>query len=377
MQGILMSINQYQQSSPHTGTGIAYTGVTCELTSVMTTFDFPSGPMSTNAIEITHETNGSNVETLRSRGSIFYFQCAVVVIGFVGTALNGLILYALLASKQHKKHVLIFNQNLLDFVSCFFLAISYLVKLCSINLKGKHGYWLCLTILSEGCSWGPFMSSMINLLAITIERYLKVVHPMWAKQKLRKWMIYSAMTFAWIGGTAVAAAATIPTTDVQDGVCYALAFWKSQAARMAYGIWYFMSFYVIILLIFTFCYGRIFIAIRHQARVMAAHSAAGSNTTQTQSKRIKTNVIKTMVLVSVLYAITLTPVNIYLFLVYIHANLSIREAGFFTLLVIGYVYMCINPFIYATNFDPVKHVLLRLIPCKNVISQPVEHIDMT
>jgi len=336
------------------------------------TFEDPTGPMSTNSIEITIE----STEASKSRGSVYYLHCAVIIIGFVGTALNGLILYALVASKQHKKQVLIFNQNLLDFVGCFFLGTSYLVKLYRINLNGKQGYWLCLTILSEGSSWGPFMSSMINLLAITFERYLKVVHPVWAKKKLHKWMIYSAMVFAWIGGTAVAAAVTIATTNVVDGVCYTQVFWKSQSARMAYGIWHFLSFYVILVVIFFVGYGRILIAIRRQARVMAVYSAAGSSTTQTQSKKIKTNVIKTMMLVSVLFTITLAPGKIYFFLANVSDGFTIRETSFYTVLVIGYLYICINPFIYAINFDPVRRVLIGLIPCKQT-TQPVESIEMT
>jgi len=141
----------------------------CELTSVMTagqrsTFDDMTRLMITNPTELTYDTSSSSVVASRSRGSVFYFYCTVVVIGLVGTALNVLILYALVASKQHKKQVLIFNQNFLDFVGCFFLGTSYLVKLCQLDLSGTHGYWLCYTLLSEGCSWGPFMSSMINLL---------------------------------------------------------------------------------------------------------------------------------------------------------------------------------------------------------------------
>ena len=50
----------------------------------------------------------------------FYVVWAVVVIGVVGTAGNGLVLYALVASKQHKKNVLIVNQNALDLFSSFF-----------------------------------------------------------------------------------------------------------------------------------------------------------------------------------------------------------------------------------------------------------------
>jgi len=52
-----------------------------------------------------------------SRGTDFYFACAVVVIRIVGAAGNGLILYAMIASKQHKKHFLIFNQNVFDLSS--------------------------------------------------------------------------------------------------------------------------------------------------------------------------------------------------------------------------------------------------------------------
>ena len=98
---------------------------------------------------------------------------------------------------------------------------------------------------------------------------------------------------AWTGGIVTAAGATIPTTGVVNGVCYSLVLWKSHAAQMAFGIWYFLSFYVVILLIFVFCYGRILMAVRRQANAMAAHGVAESSTAQIQSKRIQTNVTKT------------------------------------------------------------------------------------
>jgi len=69
-----------------------------------------------------------------------YFQCAVLVIGVVGTATNALILYALVASDQHKKHVLIVHQNILDLFTSFFVVVSYSIKLCNIYLTGSVGY---------------------------------------------------------------------------------------------------------------------------------------------------------------------------------------------------------------------------------------------
>jgi len=329
----------------------------------------------TTPVEITHQTTGSSVTSSSSRGVGFYFLCAVTVIGVVGAALNALVLYGLVASKQHKNHVLIFNQNLLDFVSCFSLAATYAAKLCKIHLNGTRRYWLCLAVVGEASIWGPVMGSMINLASITIERYLRVVHHVWAKKKLRNCTIYSAAAFAWVSGAVVAAAVNITTTNVVNGVCLSENIWKSHAARKAFGIWYILSFYVIILLIFIFCYWRILITIRRQAAVMAAHNEAGPSTDQTQLRQIQINVVKTMLLVSVLFTITWTPAHVCTFLSYV-AQVRPSNSTVDAVLFIGYFYVCINPFIYATKFDPVRRVLIRLIPC-NKSTQPLENIQMT
>jgi len=336
--------------------------------------------MTTSAVETIQQTvTGSSVTSSMSRGVDFYFQCAVVVIGVVGTAANALILYAMVASRQHKKHVLIFNQNALDFASCFFLIVTYAFKLCNIHLTGRSGYWLCITLMSDNFIWGPTTGSIINLAAITIERYLKVVHSAWSKNRLHNWMIYSASAFAWIGGTAASSGVTFSTTGVLDGVCYPCLMWDSNTAYLAYGIWYFLSFEVIILAIFIFCYWRILMVIRRQAHVMASHEEAGPSTSQTrQSSKMQSNVIKTMSIVSVFFAVSFTPLNVHLFLVINYADkLAFAKGTYYAVLFIAFLYIGSNPFIYATRFDPVKRVLLGLIPCKKNTVQSVENIAVT
>ena len=109
------------------------------------------------------------------------FPCVcVVAIGLVGAVLNGVILYALIVSKQHKKQVLIFNQNLLDFFGSFFLFATHAANLFDIELSGARGHWVCVVVLSEALNFGPLLGSFMNLAAITIERYLKIVHHWWA-----------------------------------------------------------------------------------------------------------------------------------------------------------------------------------------------------
>ena len=169
-------------------------------------------PTETTPLEVAHRTTGSGMTSSSSRGAGFYFQCAVLVVAVVGAAANGLVVYAMVAAKQHTKRVLIFNQNALDLVNCLFLAVEYSVKLCDVYLRGTAGrwlclvaaysvklsgvylsgtagHWLCLTILSDAGNWATYVGSVINLSAISIERYLKIVHNAWAKKYLRNWMI--------------------------------------------------------------------------------------------------------------------------------------------------------------------------------------------
>ena len=121
-----------------------------------------------------------------------------------------------------------------------------------------------------------------------------------------------------------------------DGVCYAF-LWKSRSAQTAFGICYFLSFYVVILAIFFFFYWRILLAVRRQAGVMAAHSVAGGpSAAQSQSRQIQISVIKTMILVSVLFGVTSTPVSVYFLLLNVHSELTVRESAFYAINFIGH-----------------------------------------
>jgi len=78
-------------------------------------------------------------------------------------------------------------------------------------------------------------------------------------------MIYSAMAFTLISAALLCFPMTFAKSVVMDGVCYPYAVWKSRASRIAFSIWYFLSFYVVVLIIFIVCYWRILVAIRRPA----------------------------------------------------------------------------------------------------------------
>lgn len=110
---------------------------------------------------------------------------------------------------------------------------------------------------------------------------------------------------------------------------------------------------------------------------MAGHSGAASTTKQVKANQMQVNIVKTMVYVSVFYAISDLPMNVYYLLLNIHANITIIESGYYAVLFVSFFYICANPFIYAAKFEPVKRVLLRLIPWMKVTQRPSESMEMT
>jgi len=71
-----------------------------------------------------------------------------------------------------------------------------------------------------------------------------------------------------------------------------------------------------------------------------------------------------MVLVSAFYVITWMPNNVYYLLLNIDAELTLLDVQHQVTTFIAFFYICANPFIYATKFDPVRGILAGMIPCK-------------
>jgi len=339
-----------------------------------------SAAMTTAQDDVTQATGESTLGSSSSRGAEFYFCCAVIVLGIVGIVANALILYALVASKQHKKQVLIVNQNALDLASCSFLAVTYALKISNVSLTGRLGYWLCVLLLSENLLWWAIEGSVINLILITIERYLKVVHPIWAKKKLRRWMTYLATAFPWAISLIINMSMTLLSSAVIGGVCHALSVFEDPVAKLFHAIFYVLTFYVGMLLIFIFCYGRILVTIRRQASVMAGHGTVGTahaTATQAHAHQIHSNVVKTMIIVCAFYAIAWLPENVYYLLVNVlqDGELTLAESSYYAVVFIAFLYICMNPFLYAAKFDPVKRILLSMIACSKD-DQPPHTIEL-
>ena len=71
-----------------------------------------------------------------------------------------------------------------------------------------------------------------------------------------------------------------------------------------------------------------------------------------------------MLFVCAFHTISYLPFYVYILRMILNPKATRYESGYYVAIFMAFLYSCNNPFVYATKFDPVREVLLRLIPCK-------------
>ena len=134
----------------------------------------------------TNSTNGNN-ETEESGSPQdeannlvkLIFQYSVIIAGIVGTLANGIVIMIFLkqsyGTKMSTSNKLILNQMTIDLISCMSLILVYGWKVVNVKLNRSWSYLSCCLIESETLIWSPAISSIMNLIFLTLERYWKIV----------------------------------------------------------------------------------------------------------------------------------------------------------------------------------------------------------
>ena len=160
-----------------------------------------------------------------------------IIVGSIGVVGNLLVVIVMIKHNklfQHIKTTFLVNQSIIDGIVSLLLIVSTFV---SPELhSGVHGLSVelyCKLWLSQFAIWGLMMSSTYNLMAISSDRYLAIVHPIWHKVSFTKMMADSFAVFIWLFGVSFVASIIIPTTGMLRGHCFVLIFWRSRATTGA------------------------------------------------------------------------------------------------------------------------------------------------
>lgn len=160
-----------------------------------------------------------------------YFAIVVSFIGIVANGLLSVLMIKLYRSSASTTNVLIASQCLID----MFYSLGSFLSYC---FGPKHysqppttlDTIICVLIDSGTCSALFQNSSTAGLIAITLERYWKVVHPIGHRKYYRHWMTRVAICATWMSGFVTFLLPSVFTTRILYGQCYLTAVWPSLAA---------------------------------------------------------------------------------------------------------------------------------------------------
>jgi 7 transmembrane receptor (rhodopsin family) len=297
------------------------------------------------------------------------FQALVVSIGLTGALANGLVLFVLVISTQPRKqtiNMLFINQMSLDLFSCVWLVIVYTLKMFDLHLPGRYGYLFCIFLVGDAIIWIGLIGSMVNLVNIAVERYTMIVHPIWHKSHYRPWMIYIAMGFAWIVGILQTLTVALMTSVTINGRCFPLSIWPSYGAKIVNTVWGFVIYYVVILVILLYCYGRILVVARRRSRVFAIQHANNplAITGKERNLSIQMNTVKTMILVSVSFAACWLPCQLYILLQSVEIYAKLNSSSYYVTMFVALFNVCSNPFLYAINYGVIRQSWRQVGICR-------------
>ncbi|XP_071845139.1 5-hydroxytryptamine receptor 1A-like [Apostichopus japonicus] len=373
-----------------------------------TLFATPTVPM---------ETGGIDVVTI-------IIKTLYTCIGILGIGGNGLILAMLIKipALRNTTNLLIGHQSVIDFSSSVLLLATFLppplhdmTELWQMNPALAEIF--CKLWVSRLFYWTAIKASTANLVCLTLERYVAVVHPLKYREKLKITEATIICSIIWFVGFLVQIY-QLKTFFVEDGICVL----KYSFKGLAYlsGIWIFCMTLLVPLLVMSFVYVSIFLALPRKVSPVTSNNAPSKvsnpthsgvtehnisggtqgdretpitdmlhggegqqkNVTTTRSlihpsnhkpakvekgrgedkrDKVRRNVLSTMVIVSVTYTICWTPNQIYFLYFNLGGELDLNGGLYYCTVLAAAANMFINPIIYAFKYKKFQDGMKQMV----------------
>ncbi|XP_038073524.1 cholecystokinin receptor type A-like [Patiria miniata] len=327
------------------------------------------------------------------------------IIGFLGVTGNGLVLLVFFRGKSSRNliNLFIINQSMIDFTSSLVFLLIHLGPKFELEPGNTGHLILCKIWVSEYVMWALFISSSINLICITLERYVATLKPAWYRKKVAavKRRIVPVAAAVWGLGFLIDAFWAYVQHVLPGNLCVPI--YKSKVWQGVGGVLIFCVTYLIPLTCMAFCYSQIIRKLHQQAAkvqsqspartlsrvVNANEQASGTGTNgnllvgsrKTARSTVKSqamkNVIKTMMIVSATYAISWAPIAFNYVIYNLGGPLDFTSTWYEVTKIFAYANMCGNPFIYAMQYRQFQVGLKRMFCCRKlqqtrVGAQPTE-----
>ena len=218
--------------------------------------------------------SGSNSSIANSSMTNQLLVIANILIGLIGLVGNTFFFVIIVCfTSMHKQlaHIFIVNQSIIDALSASLVIAQMVSELTLHPILTQNEFAsevYCRVWQTQLFVWSMYTSSKYNLVVLTIERYLKIVHPILHKTSFSLRKAKVLLIFVWLFGIVSEVIYLVPTSRVVGSYCWTEAFWPDVITHQIVGYLIIVVQYWLPLLIFIVAYAKM-IKIFRLARVHA------------------------------------------------------------------------------------------------------------
>ncbi|XP_024237121.1 opsin 4xa [Oncorhynchus tshawytscha] len=302
----------------------------------------------------------------------YIVACFVVVIGAVGVGGNALVMYAFFSNKKLRTPPNYFIMNLA--VSDFLMAVTQ-SPIFFVNCLYKEwvfGETGCKMYAFCGALFG--ITSMINLLAISIDRYIVITKPLQALHWTSKRRTSVVIVIVWLYSLAWSLAPLLGWSSyIPEGLMTSCTwdYVTSTPANRSYTLMLCVFVFFIPLGIISYCYLCMFLAIRTGSRDMEKLGSQVRKSTLIQQQSIKTEwkLAKIAFVVIIVYVMSWSPYACVTLIAWAGYGSALSPYSKAVPAVIAKASAIYNPFIYAIIHSKYRDTLAEKVPCLHCLAQ--------
>ncbi|XP_066506760.1 opsin 4xa [Hoplias malabaricus] len=297
----------------------------------------------------------------------------VAVIGAVGVMGNVLVMYAFFCNKKLQTPPNFFIMNLA--VSDFLMAATQ-SPIFFINCMYKEwvfGEMGCKMYAFCGALFG--ITSMINLLAISIDRYIVITKPLQAIRWTSKRRTLISILLVWLYSLAWSLAPLLGWSSyIPEGLMTSCTwdYVTSTPGNKSYTLMLCCFVFFVPLGIISYCYLFMFLAIRSTSREVEKLGTHVRKTTLIQEQSIKTEwkLAKVAFVVIIVYVLSWSPYAFVTLIAWAGYSSVLTPYSKMVPAVIAKASAIYNPIIYAIIHSKYRNTLAENIPCLYFLAKP-------
>ena len=233
------------------------------------------------------------------------------ITGGIGIISNLFTIFVLASSariRQKLVNTLIIHQSFVDLLASIALVgMAHLDGTDPHGLEGFHAEVYCFFVMCKLPLWLMMEVSSFSLIFLNIERYISIVFPIYHHTNVTRKKVLMVLPITWILGISEQTW-HCSTFKAENGAC---AFDDLEMYGITVILYLILHFFLPVILL-LFLYGHMFIRLR--SSVKSGNYSTSSNRNNVMEKA-KSNVFKTMLLITICYSICYVFNSIYVTLI--------------------------------------------------------------